>query len=568
MPVPEPTERPSKLASYAFSNSVHPVSHISVSDLAYAHPGGNLLFERVSFKIPPGAHVGVVGVNGVGKSTLFGVIMGTLAADEGDARTGGHVAYMPQDVGVAGDSRTVRGLLLGLTTGALRDAADRMQTAEQALAAGDDNAGMTLGTAIGDWSELGGYELEAQWDSACRRIVRQSFHELADRPAMTLSGGERKRLVLDVLLRSDADILLLDEPDNFLDVPAKRELEVQLRRTKKTVLVISHDRDLLSGGVNIVLTLEGDGAWLHHGSYTTYPAARIERQQKLGDAVTRWNEEEMRLRELTRIFKERARYSPDLAKRASAFETRWKRFRDEGPPPPPVTQQQIKVRLRGVDSARRVLDLRAVGVPGLVKPFSDEVYFGERVGIVGPNGGGKTHLMRILSGDEMLAQGELVTGPRVSAGFFTQLNARSDLAGHGVLEVVEERLGATQPSMSALARYGLQGAANRTYDTLSGGQKARLEILCLELEGHNLLLLDEPTDNLDIDSCEALEQAIDGFVGTVVAVSHDRAFLRRLDRFLMVLHDGTVLGLPDPDSALEALGDPDSAQKVRLAKTL
>jgi ATPase subunit of ABC transporter with duplicated ATPase domains len=544
------------------------VSHVSVSNLAYAHPGGNLLFEGVSFKIAPGSHVGVVGVNGVGKSTLFGVIMGALPADEGDASTGGRVAHMPQDVGVAGDPRTVRELLLGLTVGALRDAGERVNAAEKALAAGDEEAGMVLGTAIGDWSELGGYEVEAQWDSACRRIVRQSFHELADRPAITLSGGERKRLVLDVLLRSDADVLLLDEPDNFLDIPAKRELEAQLRATKKTVLVISHDRDLLSHGVNVILTLEGNGAWLHHGSYATYPEARIERQRKLGDAVARWNEEEKRLRELVRVFKERARYSPDLAKRANAFETRWKRFKDEGPPPPPVAEQQINVRLRGADSARRVLDLRAVGVPGLVRPFTDEVHFGERIGIVGPNGGGKTHLMRMLNGDESPALGAVVTGPRVSTGLFTQLNARADFAGRGVLEVVEERLGATQPSMSALARYGLQGAANRSYDTLSGGQKARLEILCLELEGHNLLLLDEPTDNLDIDSSEALEEALDGFDGTVVAVSHDRAFLRRLDRFLMVLHDGTVLGLPDVDTALEALNAPGDARSIRLAKAL
>jgi ATPase subunit of ABC transporter with duplicated ATPase domains len=325
---------------------------------------------------------------------------------------------------------------------------------------------------------------------------------------------------------------------------------------------------VLCEAVSVILTLEGNGAWLHHGSYGSYPDARRERQRKLGDAVARWHEEERRLRELTRIFKERARFSPDLAKRASAFETRWKRFRETGPPPPPVNQQQIAMRLRGADSARRVLDLRALGVPGLLKPFSDQVHFGERVGIVGPNGGGKTSLMRVLSGHERPPQGELITGPRVSAGLFTQLGARADFAGRLVVDVVEECLGATQPSMAALARYGLQDAANRAYETLSGGQKARLEILRLELEGHNLLLLDEPTDNLDIDSCEALEQALDGFEGTVVAVSHDRAFLRRLDRFLMVLADGTVLGLPDPDSALQALDRPDRARGARLAKEL
>ena len=112
-----------------------------------------------------------------------------------------------------------------------------------------------------------------------------------------------------------------------------------------------------------------------------------------------------------------------------------------------------------------------------------------------------------------------------------------------------ERTGALQAAMGALARYGLAEAAQRKHDLLSGGQKARLEILCLELEGHNLLLLDEPTDNLDIDSCEALESALDGFEGTIVAVSHDRAFLRRMDRYLMVLHDGSVLALPEYDSA-------------------
>jgi ATPase subunit of ABC transporter with duplicated ATPase domains len=162
--------------------------------------------------------------------------------------------------------------------------------------------------------------------------------------------------------------------------------------------------------------------------------------------------------------------------------------------------------------------------------------------------------MRLLAGEPVDHEGEVRVGPRVSTGFFTQLNARADFEGQAVLDVVLERQSDTGRAMQALARYGLVEAARRTYETLSGGQKARLEILCLELEGHNLLLLDEPTDNLDIESSEALEQALDGFEGTVVAVSHDRAFLRRLDRFLLLAHDGSVTPIPDYPRALEALG--------------
>src|SRR3954462_385202 len=529
------------------------MSHVTVNSLAYAHPGGDLLFNDVSFHVTPGRHVGLVGANGVGKSTLFRVLTGELPADEGEFTVGGRLAYMPQDVGVGDDQRTVRELLTALAPTALRRAGERMLAAERALAAGDERAGIDLGGAIGDWSGLGGYELEAQWDAACRRIVRASFPELQDRPAATLSGGERKRLVLDVVLASDAEVLLLDEPDNFLDVPAKHELEAQISSSRKTILLISHDRDLLASAVRAILTLEGNGTWMHPGSYATYPEAREERQRKLGDAVRRWRDEERRLRELVRLFKERARYSPDWAKKADAAEPRWRRFAEPGPPPAPVVDQHIKVRFTGADSARRVLDLRDVGIGELVLPFADEVHFGERVGVIGPNGGGKTHLMRALAGELAPDRGEVVLGPRVSTGFSTQLNLRGAFAGRGVLAIVEARTGSFERSMGALARYGLAEGARRSYDTLSGGQKARLEILCLELEGHNLLLLDEPTDNLDIDSAEALEQALGGFEGTVVAVSHDRAFLRRLDRFLHVGQDGRVAPLADARAALEAI---------------
>jgi ATPase subunit of ABC transporter with duplicated ATPase domains len=546
------------------------MGHVTVARLAYAHPGGELLFSEVSFQVSPGSHVGLVGFNGVGKTTLLRILAGELSPDEGEVSLGGMAAYMPQDVGLADDARTVRELLLSLSPRALRLAGERVLAYEAALTAGDDAAGLNVGSAIADWSALGGYELEGQWDAACRRIIRQPFAEVADRAVVTLSGGERKRLVLEVLLGSDADVLLLDEPDNFLDVPAKLALERRIRASKKTVLMISHDRELLAGAVGSIVTLEGNGAWVHGGSYATYPAAREERQRRLGDAVKRWREEERRLFRLMKTFKERARYSSDWAKKANAAETRWRRFSDAGPPPAPVVDTSIAVRLRGGDSARRVLDLRSLGIADLVLPFSEEVHFGERVGMIGPNGSGKSELMRILAGLREPDVGELVVGPRVSPGLFTQLQTRADLTGQVVIEVVLGRVrgGGIQAAMAALARYGLAEAASRSYDVLSGGEKARLEILTLELEGHNLLLLDEPTDNLDIDSSEALERALESFAGAVVAVSHDRAFLRRMDRYLMVLGDGGVLALPTYDTAAQAISRPDAALAVPLAKAL
>jgi ATPase subunit of ABC transporter with duplicated ATPase domains len=544
------------------------VAHVAVSNLAYAHPGGDLLFSDVSFRISPGQHAGLVGTNGVGKSTLLKILVGELTPDDGECAIGGLVGYMPQDVGVRDGERTVRALLLSLAPRALRQAGESMLVLETQLEAGDPSAGIKLGEAIADWSTLGGYELEGQWDAACRRIIGASFAVLADRPARTLSGGERKQLVLDLLFNSDADVLLLDEPDNFLDVPAKLALERRVRASKKTIVMISHDREVLSGAVGTIVTLEGNGAWVHGGSYATYAQAREDRQRRLGDAVKRWHEEERRLFRLMKTFKERARYAPDWAKRADAMESRWRRFKAGGPPPSPVADQAIAVRIRGGDSARIVLDLRSVAIAGLLAPFSEEIHFGERIGVIGPNGSGKSALVHVLAGERSPDGGELRTGPRVSGGLFTQLQSRADFSGRGVLEIVLSQRGEMKAAMSALARYGLAEASRRQYDVLSGGEQARLEILMLELEGHNLLLLDEPTDNLDTDSSEALEKALESFQGTVVAVSHDRVFLRRMDRFLMVLHDGGVLSFPSYDSALQALLDPVDASRVPLAKLL
>ena len=286
------------------------MAHIAVSNLAYAHPGGDTLFYDVSFRLPAGRHAGLVGVNGVGKSTMLRVMAGELRARGGRRR-----ARRAGAVHGAGRRRrggTVRELMLEAAPARVRDAGLKLLAAERALAEGDPDAGVALGEAIGEWSDLGGYELEGQWDAACRRIVRAPLSDVGDREAATqLSGGERKRLVLDLLFASEAPILLLDEPDNFLDVPAKRALEAQIRASKKTILLISHDRELLTAACDAIVTLEGNGCWVHGGSYATYAEAREQRQKLMGDRLTRWKEEEKRLRELVRIFKERAKYNSD-----------------------------------------------------------------------------------------------------------------------------------------------------------------------------------------------------------------------------------------------------------------
>ncbi len=547
------------------------MSSIVVSGLEYAPPGRDSLFFDVSFTVGPGERAVLVGVNGIGKSTILRILAGELQPDDGEFALGGTVLTMSQDAGMAAPDATLREMLIEVAPPLLRTAGRALVAAEQRMSG--TNEAMAYAEALTTWGDLGGYELEAHWASAVQRVVKSAVDDVATRRVGELSGGERKRLVLDLVLNSGADVLLLDEPDNYLDIPTRWWLEEQLRQTKSTVLMVSHDRAVLDAVATKVIAIEGSGAWVHGGRFATFPQARAERQERLGDALQRWNDEERRLFRHMKIMKQRAAVNPGNAPRARAAETRWEKFVAAGPPPPPVPDQQINVGLRGADSARRVVQLIDVTIDDLFFPFSDEIYFGERVGLIGPNGTGKTHLMNALAAaaDPTVAtsfDGAINFGPRTSVGMFTQVNDRPEFRGRTCLEVLEPLAANFERSMAALGRYGLADAARQEHQTLSGGQKARLEILTLELAGHNVLLLDEPTDNLDVDSAVALEQALDRFIGTVIAVSHDRTFLRQLDRFLMISDDGEVISLPDFDLAVAALADPTTAGSLRLAKVL
>ena len=543
------------------------MSSIVVSDLAYAPPGADQIFFDVNFGVSAGEHAAIVGANGAGKSTILKILSGVYEADEGEFTVGGNMLSMTQDVGMSRPDDSLRDMLVEVAPKVLRDAGRALIAAEVALADGTDD-GMGYAEALGVWGDLGGYELEAQWAAAAQRSVKTPVDDFARRKVSELSGGERKRLVLDLLLTSGADVLLLDEPDNYLDIPTRAWLEDQIRACKSTILMVSHDRALLERVATKIIVVEGAGCWVHGGSYATFPEARAKRQEQLGDDLKRWENEERRLFHHMKIMKTRAAQNFKNATKANAAETRWEKFVAAGPPPPPVPDQQIHVRFRGGDSARRVVKFEDVAVGDLFAPFSEEVHFGERVGLIGPNGTGKTHLLNALYGETESLSGTITFGPRTSVGMFTQINDRPEFTGRTCIEIVRDKLIDEEKSMRALARYGLRNQARQEFQTLSGGQKARLEILALELDGHNVLLLDEPTDNLDIDSSEALERALDGFEGTVIAVSHDRTFLAQFDRYIMITDEGGVFALPDFDVAMKGLAEPAKLASVRLAKPL
>jgi len=525
---------------------------ITVSSLAFGYPTGADLFFDVSFAIKPGEHAGLVGANGVGKSSLMKVLAGEEQPTDGAARIDGDLVYMPQSVGYI-ENKTVRELLLAYAPSRLRVAGLRLVDAERRLAVGDESAGMEIGMAIQEWGDAGGYEQEGRWEASLRRVVRTSLDVIGDQPSSRLSGGEVKQLVLELAFSAAASVLLLDEPDNYLDIPAKLALEDAIKQSRKTILMISHDRQILRSAMDKIVTLEASGAWVHGASYATYPEARRARIQRAGDERRRWEEERKRLFQHMKTRKEQARISPKLAATASAAESRYERYVAAGPPPEPPKDERIFVRLRGAPSARKVLVAKGVGFDGIIRMFDIEVRQGERIALIGPNGSGKSHLLRLFAGSQCPNSGTVTLGNRVSPGLFTQVNNRPDFLGEDVLAIVERLAGNYEAAMRILARYGLQGHARDTYDILSGGQKARLEILYLELEGHNLLLLDEPTDNLDIDSSDALERALDGFEGTCISVSHDRLYLEKQDRFLLLGLDGQLFELLDFDSAMAAI---------------
>ena len=551
------------------------MGHIDVNGVSFALPDGRPLLDDVSFRVGEGSTTALIGANGAGKTTLLRMIRGELPPDQGSISIGGGLGVMDQFIGHGGADQTVQDLLISVAPHRIARAARDLEAAENAMIERDDlDTQMRYATALADYAEAGGYEHETVWDTCTMAGLGIPFSRARYRALSTLSGGEQKRLALEALLRGPDEVLLLDEPDNYLDVPGKRWLEERLRATPKTVLLVSHDRELLARGADRLVTLEaspaGSSAWVHGGGFATYHRGREDRMLRLDELRRRWDEQHAKLRALVADLKVKAAANDGFASRYRAAQTRLRRFEEAGPPEERPPEQELALRLRGARTGKRAVVAEGLELSGLMKPFDLEVWFGDRVAVLGSNGSGKSHFLRLLarggtdpdgrlghlttagaSLEPVPHTGRAILGARVAPGWFAQTHRHPEFSGRALLDILhrgdDERSGMPRDAASsALDRYGLVRQAEQAFDTLSGGQQARFQILLLELSGATLLLLDEPTDNLDLVSAEALEDALARFEGTVLAVTHDRWFARSFDRFLVFGEDGRVRETPEP----------------------
>jgi ATPase subunit of ABC transporter with duplicated ATPase domains len=550
------------------------VAHVDVNQVSYSLPDGTPLLDEVSFRVGDGATAALIGPNGTGKTTLLRIIAGDLAAGSGAVTRDGGLGVMRQFVGSLRDSTTLRDLLVSVAPPAIRAAAAALEQAELAMMEHDDEpTQMRYAQALADWGDAGGYEAETRWDVCTVSALGTPFEKAQWREIRTLSGGEQKRVVLEALLRGPDDVLLLDEPDNYLDVPGKRWLEERLAETPKTVLLVSHDRELLTQAATRIITLEpratGAGAWVHGGGFAGYPQARDERNSRLEELRRRWDEDHAKLKALVLMYRVKSEFNDGLSSRYHAAQTRLAKFEEAGPPEVVPIAQNVTMRLRGGRTGKRAVVCTDLELTGLMKPFDAEFWFGDRVAVLGSNGSGKSHFLRLLSAGgtdpdlehRPVEDGPAITpvahtgsarlGARVRPGWFAQTHHHPELLGRTLLEILhrgtDHRSGmGREHAARALDRYQLAAQSEQTFETLSGGQQARFQILLLELSGATLLLLDEPTDNLDLHSAESLEQGLAAFEGTVVAVTHDRWFARGFDRFLVFGADGRVYESDQP----------------------
>jgi len=519
--------------------------------------GGNPVFKEVDLEIIEGERIGLVGENGSGKSTLFKLLAGLDTPSNGviSRKRNLTIGYLTQEVDPRLDQKTIYEAVsetsaeLVALPGILSELETQMSDPEIASDAGEMTRVLeAYGRAQERFEALGGYTLGYRVETVLNGL---GFGPTEHTQLVgVLSGGEKKLVNLARILIEMPDLVLLDEPDNHLDLHAKAWLEQYIRDYSGTVLIISHDRHLLDRAVKKIFELEDGSIAAYAGNYTFYFEERQQRLLKQQEMYSLQQTEIKRLEVSMRQLKGWAKMNPKFAGRAEYMAKRVEKAREEAVNRPVMERDKIKVDLDADRSGKKVLEIKGLsksfGGRVLFEPFDFTLLYGERVGIVGANGSGKTTLLRTMMDLIPATTGTVKIGASVVPGYYAQEqetlpNARTPL------DFVRRLKKMTEPQAISFLRGLLFSYEDlRTpIRQLSGGEKSRLQMARLMLTEANFLLLDEPTNNLDIASTEVMEAALLEFEGTVLTVSHDRYFLDKIvDKIIAIGNDGCVRVYP------------------------
>jgi ATPase subunit of ABC transporter with duplicated ATPase domains len=521
------------------------------TDLTKSHDGAPL-FDGVSLTLDDGARAGLVGVNGVGKTTLLRLLAGLDRPDRGAVAlgTGDRVGYLPQDVL---DPHSTIDDLLRRALGEVWEVRLQLDALEADLTDLD-----AYGEAQARFEALGGWALEARLDEARRRL---DIEHLDRRSSLgRVSGGEAARCLLAAVLLGEPTVLLLDEPTNHLDADGHAWLAEWLAGFSGTLLTVSHDRDFLDATVDRVLELSAEGMGAYEGGYTAYRQERERRREKLALAVEAQDKRRRRLEADIAMTQRQAayterhaggmgadqlkRYAKKVAKKSKVREHRLRReIASEDWRRMPRDPAAFKVQLGSEDQGGRlVAALRDVAVEGVFAGADLQLHGGDRVALVGPNGAGKSTLLHLLCGVLEPDAGEVDV--RGTVRLLPQTPARLP-GSRPLLGWFREQTRLPEgEARTLLAHYRLGAEAiGRPLGRLSPGERARVHVAAIVAAGADLIALDEPTNHLDFDTLEVIEAALRAYRGTLVVASHDRALLEAIecDRVIEV-RDGEVAG--------------------------
>ncbi|HCI81680.1 MAG TPA: ABC transporter ATP-binding protein [Ktedonobacter sp.] len=502
--------------------------------------GGNLILHDVDMEIQDGERIGLVGENGSGKSTLFKLITGIENPTQGTIarRRNLTIGYLTQEVDPSTHSQTIFEAV-STTSPELVTLSETLQQLEAQMSDADlmsDPDSMThildaYSQAQERFESLGGYTLNNKVETVLSGL---GFPPSAyEQQVGSLSGGEKKLVNLARILLQKPDLLLLDEPDNHLDIQAKAWLEYYIQEYPGTVVIISHDRHLLDRSVKKIFEVEDGSVLSYAGNYSFYVTERENRLLKQYELYKAQREEIQRLERSMYRLKGWAKLNSDFATRAEYMAKRVEKAKQEAVDKPILVRDRIRVDLDAERSGKKVVEItglsKSINGYTLFEPFDLTILYGERIGIVGPNGSGKTTLLKTMLDLLPPTCGTVKIGASVVTGYYAQEQETLPFESTP-LDFVRRLKQMTEPQAIAFLRTLLFSLddMHTPIAALSGGEKSRLQIARLRLTNANFLLLDEPTNNLDIASIDVLENALEEFEGTLLTVSHDRYFLDKI----------------------------------------